>query len=94
MIARSISSSIEGRMVDRIVTTASAAPRTVAKLATRVDLAPWAGTSRRIARVTMPSVPSLPTNSLSSDRPATSLIRLPPRVIRVPSARTTSRPRT
>ena len=37
-----------------------------------------AGTSRRIARVTMPSVPSLPTNSLSRLSPATSLMRLPP----------------
>ena len=52
------------------------------------------GTRRRIARVTMPSVPSDPTKSFSSERPATSLIRLPPRVMSVPSARTTSRPRT
>ena len=50
-----------------------------AKVATSVARAAWAGTSRRIARVTMPRVPSLPTKSLSSDSPATSLIRLPPR---------------
>ncbi len=53
-------------------------PATVGKVATSVDRAPWAGISRRIARVTMPRVPSLPTNSLTSDSPATSLIRLPP----------------
>ena len=77
-----------------MATTVSAAACSVGKVATRVDRAPWAGISRRMARVTMPSVPSLPTNSLSSDNPATSLIRLPPRVIRVPSASTTSSPST
>ncbi len=92
--ARSISSSIEGRIVARMATTASAAARTVANDATSVDLAACAGTSRRMARVTMPSVPSLPTKSLSSDSPATSLIRRPPREMRVPSASTTSRPST
>ena len=71
-----------------------AAAVTVGNVATIVDRAPWDGTNRRIARVTMPSVPSLPTKSLVSDSPATSLIRLPPSSIRVPSARTTSRPRT
>ena len=43
--------------------------RTDAKLATSVDVADWAGTSRRIARVTMPRVPSLPTKSLSREQP-------------------------
>ena len=63
-----------------IATTASAAACTVGNVRDqRRRAGAWAGTSRRIARVTMPSVPSLPTNSLSSDSPATSLIRLPPR---------------
>ena len=64
-----------------MATTVSAAACTVGKEATRVDGLLWAGISRRIARVTMPSVPSLPTNSFTRDSPATSLIRLPPRVI-------------
>ena len=71
----SISSSIEGRSRLRIATTASAAAVMVGKAATSVAPVRCAGTSLRIARVTMPSVPSLPTNSLSSDSPATSLIR-------------------
>ena len=91
---RSISSSIEGRIVRRTATTARAAASTVGKVATIVERAACAGTSRRIARVTTPRVPSLPTNSFISDSPATSLIRLPPRWIRVPSASTTSRPST
>ena len=94
MLALSISSSIEGRSTERIATTASAACRTVAKVATNVDLAACWGTSRRSTRVTIPRVPSLPTNSLSSGSPATSLIRLPPSWTSVPSASTTSRPST
>ncbi len=92
--AWSISSIIEGRSVVRTATTARAASSTVAKEATSVERAACAGTSRRIARVTTPRVPSLPTNSFSSDSPATSLIRLPPSVTRLPSASTTSRPST
>ena len=61
-----------------IATTVSAAACTVGKDATRVARKLWAGISRRMARVTMPSVPPLPTNSLTRESPATSLIRLPP----------------
>ena len=93
-LARSISSIIDGRISRRTATTASAAATTVGKAATSVERAPCAGTSRRIARVTMPRVPSLPTNSLISDSPATSLIRFPPSDTRVPSASTTSSPST
>ena len=94
MDAASINSIIEARSVAPIATTVSAAACTDGKVATRVDRMPWAGISRRIARVTMPSVPSLPTNSLTSDSPAASLIRLPPSWTSVPSASTTSRPST
>ncbi len=94
IVARSISSIIEGRSVRRTATTASAAATTDAKDATSVAGGSGCGTSRRIARVTMPSVPSEPTNSLTSESPATSLMRLPPRVMSVPSASTTSRPST
>ena len=79
MAALSISSTSDGRLVRPSSTTARAAAAASAKSATRVALGGCAGTSRRIARVMMPSVPSLPTKSFSSGRPATSLIRLPPR---------------
>jgi hypothetical protein len=94
MAALSINSIIEGRITCRIATTAAAQSATESKDATSVEAGRGAGTSRKIARVTMPSVPSEPTKSFSSDSPATSLIRLPPSVIRVPSASTTSRPST
>ncbi len=92
--AWSISSSIEGRSPDRIATTASAATVGLGKVATNVERASCAGTSRSTTRVTIPSVPSLPTKSLSRLSPATSLIRLPPSCTSVPSASTTSRPST
>ncbi len=69
IVAWSISSSRQGRIVVRIATTASAAAFTDGNVATIVDRAPCAGTSRRIARVTIPSVPSLPTKSLRQGQP-------------------------
>ena len=92
--AWSISSTSEARTVRPSSMTAAAAAATVGNVATTVDTGGWAGTSRSVARVTMPRVPSEPTNSLSSGSPATSLTRLPPRLTRVPSASTTSRPST
>jgi len=90
----SISSSIEARTVPRIATTASAAAVIDGKLPTSVAFDGCSGISRRIARVMIPRVPSLPTKSLSSESPATSLICRPPRVTSVPSASTTSMPST
>ena len=84
----------DGRTLLQIPSTASEAATIDPNDATSVARSACAGISRRIARVTIPSVPSLPTNSFSSDSPATSLNRFPPSRTSVPSASTTSRPST
>ena len=94
MLPLSISSSIAGRSVAVIATTASAAASTVANVATSVADGGGAGSSRRVSSVITPRVPSEPTNSLVSDSPATSFSRGPPSRSAVPSARTTSMPST
>ena len=59
-----------------------------------IDAGGCAGIKRNVISVMMPRVPSLPTNSLVSESPATSLRRGPPRLTAVPSASTTRSPRT
>ena len=76
-----MNSTSEGRSCRPIATTASAAARAVGKVATSVAAGGGEGTSRRVTLVTIPSVPPDPTKSLIRDRPATSLILLPPNVI-------------
>ena len=90
----SINSSIDGRNVAVMSTTASAAASKVGNDATNVLAGGRAGSRRSSTSVITPSVPSLPTKSFISDSPATSLIRGPPIRTTVPSARTTSSPST
>ena len=94
MAAESMNSSIDGRILPVIVTTACAAASTESNVATTVLATCCGGSSRRVTSVITPSVPSLPTNSLVSDSPATSLRRGPPRRTAVPSASTTCSPST
>ena len=94
MVGRSMNSSIEGRMRCVIASTAAVAESSVGNVATRVCGGRWAGTSRSVTSVMIPRVPSLPTNSFVSDRPATSLSRGPPSSIARPSASTTFMPST
>ena len=92
--AASMNSSIDGRILPVMVTTASAAASTESNVATTVHATCCGGSSRNVTSVITPSVPSLPTNSLVSDNPATSLSRGPPRRTTVPSASTTCSPST
>lgn len=94
MDAWSMNSSIAGRISRVIARTASAADSTDGNDATTVDAGGCAGISRSVSSVMMPRVPSLPTNSLVSDSPATSLRSGPPNRTAVPSARTTCMPST
>ena len=84
-----MNSSIDGRILPVIVTTACAAASTESNDATTVLATCCGGSSRSVTSVITPSVPSLPTNSLVSESPATSLRRGPPRRTAVPSASTT-----
>ena len=78
IVGRSMNSSIEGRSRRVMSRTVAVASSRVAKVATSVAGGRWAGISRSTTRVITPRVPSLPTNSLVSDSPATSLSRGPP----------------
>ncbi len=89
-----MNSSIAGRNVAVTASTASAAAWTEPNVATIVDAGGCGGRSRSVTSVMTPRVPSLPTNSLVSDSPATSLTRGPPSRTAVPSASTTSSPST
>ena len=89
-----MNSSIEGRITRVMSRTVAVASSRVANVATRVAGGRCAGISRRTISVMIPSVPSLPTNSLVSDSPATSLSRGPPSSTAVPSASTTVMPST
>src|SRR5690606_30333609 len=72
-----MSSSIAGRIVAVVRTTAvQAAPRS-ANVATSVVAGGGSGIRRSTILVMTPSVPSLPTNSFMSDSPAASLSSLP-----------------
>ena len=64
-----MSSSMDGRTLAVIASTAPAAASTEAKIATSVLAGPGAGTSRSVTSVITPSVPSLPTNSLVEREP-------------------------
>ena len=92
--ARSMNSSIDGRRLRVMARMAAVASRTEPNEATTVLAGGWAGIRRTVISVMMPSVPSLPTNNLVNDSPATSFSRGPPSLTAVPSARTTSRPST
>src|SRR6516162_3870877 len=74
----SMNSSIEGRSRATTPSTASTAAVTDPNVATTTLDVFCAGSSRSVTSVMTPSVPSLPTNSLVSERPATSLSRGPP----------------
>ena len=89
-----MNSSIEARTVDATSSTAWQEAPSSANVATTVHAGGGGGISRSTMVVMMPSVPSLPTNSLVSESPAASLIRGPPRFTAVPSASTTVRPST
>ena len=90
-----MSSSVHGSTpaADRAETARPAASR-VGKNAMRVALGGGAGRSRRVASVTIASVPWLPTMSGMSPYPATSLTVRPPSRTTDPSAVTTSSPTT
>ena len=90
----SMNSSIDGRILPVMVTTASAAAATESNEATTVHPRCWAGSSFSVTSVTTPRVPSLPTKSFVRLSPATSFSRGPPRRTAVPSASTTCRPST
>ena len=90
----SMNSSIAGRMRLVIASTASLHATTSGKIPTTVERGGCSGRSRTMISVTIPSVPSLPTNSLVRLSPAVSLRRAPPRRTAVPSARTTVIPST
>ena len=64
MAEASMNSSVAGMMRPRMMAdTARAAPSMAAKATSRVLRASGLGKRRRVIRVTMPSVPSEPTNS-------------------------------
>ena len=84
-----MNSSIDGRILPVIVTTALAADSTESNVATTVLATCCGGSSRSVTSVMTPSVPSLPTKSFVSESPATSFRRGPPRRTTVPSASTT-----
>ena len=67
-----MNSSIDGRILPVMVTTAFAAASTESNVATTVHAECCGGSSRSVTSVTTPRVPSLPTNNLVSDSPATS----------------------
>ncbi|CFR76268.1 Uncharacterised protein [Mycobacterium tuberculosis] len=90
----SMNSSIAGRSRPVTPSTASTAACTEPKLATTMLDAFCAGSSRNVTSVMTPSVPSLPTNSLVRESPATSLSRGPPSRTAVPLASTTCMPST
>ena len=87
-----MNSSIDGRILPVMVTTASAAAATESNDATTVQPRCCGGSSFSVTSVTTPSVPSLPTNNFVRLSPATSFSRGPPRRTAVPSASTTCMP--
>jgi hypothetical protein len=89
-----MNSSIDGRIRPATASTAVVAASTDAKFATTVHARCCFGSSLSVISVTIPSVPSLPTNSFVRLSPATSFRRGPPRRTAVPSVSTTWRPST
>ena len=88
-------STAAGRTGDRVMAARPWTPAAVlSKNAVTVRRATGIGRSRTVALTTMPRTPSEPTNSEVRSSPVTPLMERWPTVMRLPSARTTSRART